>query len=110
MYVALDLDNDSATGDGDIYGNKGEFVGLLYPYAGSSAEPAFNQSATGSWEASPSPYTVANIALRGVETSGTATMEFSIPRADLPAIPNSPITVKVWGNKGMSTVQFTHTF
>ena len=39
VYVVLDLDNDSSTGDGSIYGNTGEFVGLLYPYAGSSASP-----------------------------------------------------------------------
>lgn len=105
VYVSLDLDNDPATGDGVIYGNKGEFVGLFYPYAGSSASPAFNTTATGSWDASPSPYTVANVTLYGVETSGTATFELRIPRADLPTIPSSdPITIKVWGNKGMDTV------
>ncbi len=110
VYVSLDLDNDSTTGDGSIYGNNGEFVGLLYPYAGSSASPAFNESPTSSWQASPSPYSVASVALKGVETSGTATIEFSIPRANLPTIPSTPITVKLWGNKGMSTVSFTHTF
>lgn len=110
VYVSLDLDNDSSTGDGSIYGNTGEFVGLLYPYAGSSASPAFNESPTSSWQASPSPYSVASVALKGVETSGTATIEFSIPRANLPTIPSTPITVMLSGNKGMSTVSFTHTF
>ena len=110
VYVSLDLDNDATTGDGNIFGNIGEFIGLLYPYAGSSASPAFNESPTGSWNASPSPYSIANVVLRGVETSGTATIEFSIPRADLPTLPSDPITVKVWGNKGMSTVSFVHEF
>ena len=108
VYVVLDLDNDSTTGSGDIYGNTGEFVGLLYPYAGSSASPAFNESPTSSWNASPSPYSVASVALKGVESSGTATIELSIPRANLPTLPSTPFTIKVWGNKGMSTVSLTH--
>ena len=108
VYVVLDLDNDSTTGDGVIYGNTGEFVGLLYPYAGSSASPAFNESPTSSWSASPAPYSVASVALKGVESSGTATIEFSIPRANLPTLPSTPFTIMVFGNKGMSTVTLTH--
>ncbi len=108
VYVTLDLDNDTTTGDGDIYGNKGEFVGLLYPYAGSSESPAFNESPTGSWNASPSPYSVSSVVLKGVETSGTATIEFSIPRASLPTLPSTLFTIKVWGNKGMSTVSLPY--
>ena len=108
VYVVLDLDNDSSTGSGILYGNTGEFVGLIYPYAGSSVSPAFNESPTDSWEASPSPYSVASVSLKGVESSGIATLEFSIPRANLPTLPSTPFTVKVSGNKGMSTVSLTH--
>ena len=103
VYIRFDYDNDWSTdGAGDIWDNKGDFVGLLYPYAGSSAEPAFNTTATGSWQASPSPSTVANVILRGVESSGTATFECRIPRADIPTVPTTTIGIKVSGNKGMS--------
>ena len=109
VYIMFDYDNDwSTNGAGVIYTtNIGDFVGLLYPYAGTSAEPAFNTTATGSWQASPSPSTVANVTLAGVESSGTATFECCIPRADIPTVPTSTIGIKISGNKGMSGATFS---
>ena len=108
VYIRLDYDNDWTTnGSGVIYDNYGDFVGLLYPYAGSSESPAFQTSAASSWKASPSPSTVDNVTLAGVESSGTATFECRIPRADIPTVPTTTIGIKVHGNKGMSGATFS---
>ena len=83
VYLALDLDNNESTGDAVIWNTQHyEYYALMYPYAGTSAAPAFNSSPGSS--AQPSPYTtVSNIALHGVESNGTVTYEILIPRADL---------------------------
>ena len=108
VYIRLDYDNDWDTdGAGNIWDNKGDLVALLYPYAGTSGSPAFNTTATGSWQASPSPSTVANVTLAGTETSGTATFECRIPREDIPTVPTTTIAVKVSGNQGMSGATFS---
>lgn len=108
VYFALDLDNDASTGDGDIYGNKAEFIMLTYPY--NTAPSTFFETPQSNWVCSPSNYSIANVILRGVgnATDGAA-IELSIPRADIPTIPTTPITVKAWGNKDMSTVSLTRT-
>ncbi|MCR5019154.1 MAG: hypothetical protein K6A64_10190, partial [Bacteroidales bacterium] len=102
VYVSFDLDNDASTGSGDIYGNKSECIALLYPF---STPYSFYTTPQSNWQCSPSPYTIANVSLYGEGDATAATAEMCFPRADLPTIPSSdPITIKVWGNKGMSTV------
>lgn len=107
VYVALDLDDNDATGDAVIWGTKKfEYYALLYPYIGSAETPAFSTSPGSS--ANPSPYTtVSNISLQGVESSGTVSYEFLIPRSDLPTVPSTPIVVKVMGNKEMAETSHT---
>ena len=106
VYVLFDLDNDPSTYEADFWGTTGDFVLLLYPYAGTSESPAFNASKTAKWDYGPtSGYTIDNIALYGEETSGTAAFELRIPRADMPTVSNTdPITITLKGNKGMSQV------
>lgn len=105
VYVSFDLDNDASTGSGDIYGNKSECIALLYPF---SAPYTFFTTPQSNWQCSPSPFTIANVTLYGEGDATAATAEICFPRADLPTIPSSgPITIKVWGNKGMSTVSLT---
>ena len=110
IYLGLDLDNDSTTGDG-VIGSNGpyEFVCLFYPYAGTSDAPAFNESPQSNWDCSPAPYSIANFALKGVaDATDGAAIEFSIPRADLPTIPNTPITIKFFGgSKDLNSVSLT---
>ena len=105
VYVSLDLDNDSTTGSGDIYGNKAEYIALFYPY---STAYTFNTTKQSDWQSSPSTYALDNVTLYGEGDASAATIEFCFPRANLPTIPSTdPITIKVWGNKGMSTVSLT---
>jgi len=110
VYVLFDLDNDPSTYDHDQWGKKGEFVVLLYPYAGSSATPAFNTSKTDKWVYGPtSGYTINNIELYGEEktegTDKTAIFELKIPREDMPDIPSdAPITITLTGDHGISDV------
>ncbi len=105
VYVSFDLDNDASTGSGDIYGNKAECIALLYPF---SAPYTFFTTPQSNWKCSPSPYTIGNVTLYGEGDATAATAEICFPRTDLPTIPTSdPITIKVWGDKGMSTVSLT---
>lgn len=101
VYVAFDLDNDSSTGSGDIYGNKAECIALLYPF---STAYTFYTTPQSNWQCQPSPYTIENVSLYGEGDASAATAEICFPRADIATIPSDPITIKVWGNKGMSTV------
>lgn len=102
IYIALDLDNNMSTGSGSISGNGPyEFIGYIHPYGGSSAEPAIATSDIPQ-TASPSPYTLSNVSCSGAVDGDGVAIEFSIPRADLPTIPGTPITVYSWGNKDLS--------
>ena len=111
VYVRFDLDNNPATYHEDAYfwGSSGDFVVLLYPYAGTSVTPAFNTSKTSKWDFAPkSGYSIDSIVLYGQESSGTATFELKIPRSSIPAIPSTgPVTITLNGNKEMSTVTIT---
>ena len=109
IYVALDLDNDAETGGGTLNGNGPyEYVAFIYPYAGTSAEPAIaTSSIPGSAE--PSPYLISNVACSGCVDGEGVAVEFSIPRADLPTIPDTPIRVYSWGSKDLSKVTLSAT-
>lgn len=112
IYIGLDLDNDSTTGTGDIWGNGPyEFIALMWPYAGSSTSPAFNESPTSSWQCSPTTYSIANLALKGkADSTNGVSIEFSIPRSDLPTIPTTSITIKFFGySKALSEVTLSRT-
>ena len=100
VYVGIDADNDMSTGV-ELWGNGPyEFVGVFYPYA---AEGTFN-AAPGD-ACMPDSYTLANAACAGVYTAEDgATIEISIPRADILALPESEITIYSWGNKDLSKV------
>ncbi len=120
VYALFELDGDP-TNDADQWGNKGDFILLLYPYGGTSASPAIITSSSSSakaWICNPAtaPYTVSNISLNGTfsdaDGSGnrTVTYEFSIPRDDMPAIPTTdPITITIKGSKISSNVSISRT-
>lgn len=112
LYVLFDLDGDPSN-DVDQWGNKGDFVALLYPYGGTSETPALVTSAsssTNTWLCKPntSSYTIENVKLDGTISSGTVTYEFSIPRDDMPAIPTTgTVTITLKGNPMTSSVNLT---
>lgn len=97
VYIGIDGDNNMETGV-ELWGNGlYEFVGVFYPYAAENTFKAKPGDAC-----MPDTYTLANAACAGVADADHAEFELSIPRADLPTIPATEITVYSWGNKGLS--------
>lgn len=97
VYIGIDADNNMETGV-ELWGNGPyEFVGVFYPYAAENTFKAKPGDAC-----MPDTYSLANAACAGVADADHAEFELSIPRADLPAIPATELTVYSWGNKGLS--------
>ena len=99
LYYALDYDNNTATGDGNIWGNGPyECIFVIWPYAGTGDAPAFADKPLGDSMMKPSG-SLANYNANGKADDSGVELEFSIPRADFPTIPDSEISVYAWGNK-----------
>ena len=99
LYYALDYDNNPATGTGDIWGNSPyECIFVIWPFAGTGDAPAFAEKPLGESMMKPSG-SLANYNANGKADASGVELEFSIPRADFPTIPDSEITVYAWGNK-----------
>ena len=115
IYALFDLDGDPSN-DADQWGNKGDFIMLLYPYGGSSASPSLITSPNGNWLCNPSTgsYTISHVTLNGTisdaDGSGNRDVayEFSIPRTDMPTIPSTePVTITIKGSKISSNVSIS---
>lgn len=105
VYIAFDLDNNGSTGE-TLWGNGPyEFVGVIYPYAGTAEEPAFNSNPGDA--CLPSGCTLANTYCQGAVTDEGAIIEFRVPLSDLPALPEA-FTVYSWGNKDLSRVEISY--
>ena len=99
LYYAMDYDNDPTTGKGDIWDNKPyECIFVIWPFAGSGDAPAFAEKPLGESMMKPSG-TLANYNANGKANADGVELEFSIPRADFPTLPDTEITVYSWGNK-----------
>lgn len=97
VYIQMNLDGDDATGE-TLWGHGPfEFVGVIYPYGGSKDAPAFNEAPGDA--CLPEYCTLANLLCMGKIVADGAEIEYRIPRADLPAIPDGPVTLSSWGNK-----------
>ena len=102
IYLGFDLDGDETNGE-SLWGNGPyDFVGVIYPYAGTASAPAFSEAPGDACV--PDTYTLANVFCKGYADEDGAYVEYRIPRADLPTIPNTPITIKSWGNKDLTKV------
>lgn len=102
VYLAFDLDNNMETGE-TLWGNGPyEFVGVIYPFAGSAEAPAINE-APGD-DCLPETATLENVVCQGTADASGVKIEYRIPRADLPALTES-FDVYSWGNKGFSKVK-----
>ena len=97
-YYTFELDNDPETGE--ILWDNGPYdmILVIYPYAGSADAPAFGIAKSGT--TAPSSCSVANAVIKGVVTDSGVETEIAVPRADLIAIPKTPVTVYSWSNKG----------
>ena len=99
VYIAFDLDNNDTTGE-TLWGNGPyDFVGVIYPYGENNT---INE--TPGDACLPETATLANVKCKGVVDAEGAKIEFSIPRADLPAIPTTSVKAWSWGNKDLSKV------
>lgn len=95
VYLCFDTDNDPATGV-ELWGNGPyEMVLVAYPYAESGHITVAKAGAV-----APESCSVAAMACAGAVTEDGVAVEFSIPRADLLAIPAEQITLWAWSNKG----------
>lgn len=102
VYIGMDLDLNMETGE-TLWGNGPyEFVGVLYPFGGTKDAPAIDE-APGA-DCLPETATLANVICKGVIDAEGAKIEYRIPRADLPAIPEI-FDVYSWGNKDLSKVR-----
>jgi len=100
LYFAFDTDNDPETGSGEIWGNGPyECIFVIWPFGGSASEPAFADKPLGDSMIKPSGTLENYVAAGDFDASLGVELEFSIPRADLPDIPETEITILSWGNK-----------
>ena len=100
IYFGFDLDGNETNGV-SLWGNGPyDYIGVIFPYGASS--PNFNEDLHGA--CLPESCTLKNVVLKGEVTDAGTAVEFSIPRADLPAIPATPISITSWGNKDLSKV------
>ena len=104
LYLGFELDGDETNGV-ELNGNgMYDFIGFFFPYGGTAEAPAIIETPGegGGWL--PEEFTLANMKCKGVANDEGAFIEYSIPRADLPAIPNTTIEITSWGNKDMNKV------
>ena len=99
LYYGLDYDNDTTTGGGEIWGNGPyECIFVIWPFAGTGDAPAFADKPLGDSMIKPSG-SLAHYNANGKADDSGVELEFSIPRADLPELPATEISVYAWGNK-----------
>lgn len=103
LYIALEIDGDPTNGVTLNSNGPYDFIGFFFPYG----DNAIIESPAEGAECLPATCTLANIQCKGVVDESGAHIEYRIPRADLPAIPNAPIQVTSWGNKDLQKVTLT---
>ena len=102
VYLCFDLDNNESTGV-ELWGNGPyEILCVIYPYADNAIAIAAEGTAV------PEGCTVANAKVAGAIADGVA-FECSIPRADLLAMPEGPVNVGAWSNKGGTKINVSCT-
>ena len=110
IYVGFELDNNPANNTAKLWASEAyDLLLLVYPYGGSAASPAITEAAGTAGGCEPSPCTVANVVCKGQVNGDGAFIEFSVPRKDVSAIPNSEVTIWAWGNKDLPKVELKAT-
>ena len=102
IYFALDFDNDLTTGV-ELNGNgKYEYIGFIYCFG---EKPKVEIVKAG--DCLPEEYTVENIIARGSADDNSVKVEYCVPLADLPQLPEN-FTIYTWGNKDMAKVIYKY--
>ncbi len=107
IYFAFDLDGNPDNGESLNSNGPYDYIGFIYCFGGTAEAPVIEITAAG--DCRPSAYTVNNIMVKGFVDEEGAKLEYRIPRADLPEIPTTPVTITSWGNKDLSKVTLTCT-
>ena len=103
IYFAFDFDGDLTTGE-ELNGNgKYEYIAFIYCFGGTADAPVIEITADGG--VAPSSYTVANVIAKGTADANGAKVEYCVPLADLPELPEK-FTIYTWGNKDLAKVEY----
>lgn len=103
IYFAFDFDGDLTTGE-ELNGNgKYEYIAYIYCFGGTADAPVIEITADGG--VAPSSYTVANVIAKGTADANGAKVEYCVPLADLPELPEE-FTIYTWGNKDLAKVEY----
>lgn len=104
IYFAFDFDNDLTTGV-ELNGNgKYEYIGFIYCFG---EKPKVEIVKAG--DCLPEAYTVDNIIARGSADDNSVKVEYCVPLADLPQLPEN-FTIYTWGNKDMAKVIYKYPY
>ena len=109
LYIAFNLDGDETNGVTLNSNGPYDFIGFFLPYFGTLEAPEIKENCGEGGDSLPEPYNLLGMKCKGVVNDKGAYIEYSIPRSNLPTIPNTPITITTWGNKDMNKVIFTCT-
>lgn len=107
VYFGFELDGDPATGEKLNSNGPYDFVGFIYCFGGDPENPVIEITAAG--DCAPSSYTIDNVKVSGKVDENGAYLEYSIPRSDIPALPEK-FAVTSWGNKDLDKVTVSYPF
>lgn len=107
VYFAFELDGDPATGETLNSNGPYDFIGFIYCFGGDANNPVIEITAKGN--CAPSSYTIDNVKVSGKVDENGAYLEYSIPRSDIPALPEK-FAVTSWGNKDLDKVTVSYPF
>ena len=107
VYFGFELDGDPTTGEKLNNNGPYDFVGFIYCFGGDPENPVIEITAKGN--CAPSSYTIDNVKVSGKVDENGAYLEYSIPRSDIPALPEK-FAVTSWGNKDLDKVTVSYPF
>ena len=100
IYFAFDFDNNLETGETLNNNGKYEYIGYIFCFG---EKPKVEIVADG--DCLPDTYTVENIIAKGSADDNGVKVEYRVPLADLPQLPEK-FTIYTWGNKDMAKVVY----
>lgn len=107
VYFGFDLDGNPETGESLNSNAPYEFVGFIYCFGGTADAPVIEITKKG--DCLPAGTSIDNVTIKGVVNDEGAFFEYSIPLADMPALPET-FSVTSWGNKDLDKVTVDYPF
>lgn len=104
IYFAFDFDNNLETGETLNNNGKYEYIGFIYCFG---EKPKVEIVKAG--DCLPEEYTVENIIAKGSADDNSVKVEYCVPLADLPQLPEN-FTIYTWGNKDMAKVIYKYPY